>query len=54
MPLEEAIAGMGRALHAVRLEVPAGVADDLADRWHELLDALGFAVLVAVDETAAG
>ena len=35
-----AIADLGRALHALRLEVPAAVADDLTTRWRLLLDAI--------------
>ena len=39
-----AVADMGRALHALRLEVPAAVADDLMTRWRLLLDAIDVAV----------
>ena len=38
--LSVAITNMGRALHALRLEVPKAVADDVTARWHALLDAL--------------
>jgi hypothetical protein len=38
--LSTAITEMGRALHALRLEVPKEVADDVTARWRALLDAL--------------
>jgi len=38
--LGAAITNMGRALHALRLEVPKAVADDVTARWRALLDAL--------------
>lgn len=39
--LLDAMSQMGRALHALRLEVPAAVADDISARWSRLLDAIG-------------
>jgi len=39
-PLREAINRMGIGLHAARLELPATVADDLTQRWRDLLDAI--------------
>jgi alkylation response protein AidB-like acyl-CoA dehydrogenase len=38
--LQHAIARMGIGLHAARLELPTAVADDLTQRWRDLLDAI--------------
>jgi hypothetical protein len=42
--LSSAMNEMGRALHALRLEVPAPVADEISLRWSRLLDAIGDAL----------
>lgn len=36
----DAVLAMGRVLHALRLEVPSVVADDVTNRWHDLLDVI--------------
>jgi hypothetical protein len=40
--LQQAIQAMGRTLHALRLEVPPEVADDVTARWTDLLTAIKY------------